>query len=109
MKRTASKDVAEAIQSLTVVAREAAESLTYVVHDGFATLNDSVRSAGAALVTALTRRPGDAANTNIQWAETDAYYAKANGGRKLRPMREKTTAEKANLERMRSRGKDPQS
>lgn len=96
-----SNDVAQAIRDLGAAARDAANSLTYAVHDAAATLNETVRSASVAILAALTKQ--QAANTNVSWPETDARYARANGGRCPRPVSEKTDAEKATLERMRAR------
>lgn len=92
--------VARAIRDFAVVAREEMTSLRFVVHDGFANLDDSVRSSVAAIVSAI-KQPAPS-NTNVNWPETDARYAQANGGRRVRPMDEKTDQEQANLERMRA-------
>jgi hypothetical protein len=92
--------VARAIRDLAIVAREEATSLRFVVHDGFAKLNDSVRSSVTAIVAAI-KQPA-ASNTNAHWSDTDTRFAQAHGGRPVRPMSEKTDEEKANLERMRA-------
>jgi hypothetical protein len=84
-----------------VVTREAATSLTYAVHDAATHVGETLRSAGAAILAALAMQR--AANTSVSWAETDARYARANGGHAPRPVSEKTDAERTNLERMRAR------
>jgi hypothetical protein len=92
--------VAGAIRDFAVVAREEVTSLRFVIHDGLAKLNDSVRSSATAIVAAI-KQPVPS-NTNAHWADTDARFAETNGGRRVRPMSEKTDEEKANLERMRA-------
>lgn len=94
-------DLARAIRDLGVAARDAADSVTYAVHDAATTLSETVRSAAVGILTALTRQ--QVANTTVSWSETDARYARSNGGRSPRPISEKTDAEKATLERMRTR------
>jgi hypothetical protein len=91
--------VAEAIRELGGATKGAAHALTYALHDAASTVSESVRSAATSILAVLTSRPP---NGKAEWTETDARYARSKGGR-LRPVSDKTEAEKATLARMRSR------
>jgi hypothetical protein len=97
-----SSEVAQAIQGLAATTREAATSLTYAIQDAATNLNESVRSAATAVLAAFVKQ-SPTAKANDHWPDTNAPFARANGGRQLRPLSEKTNEEKASLDRMRAR------
>jgi hypothetical protein len=94
-------EVARAIRALSATANDAAVSLTYAIQDAAANLSESVRATGVSILAVLAKPP-PVANANDHWPDTNAPFARANGGRQLRPLSEKTTDEKKSLERMRA-------
>jgi hypothetical protein len=93
--------LSRAVEALCARVDEGRATLNCAIADGSAAITESVRSVGAALVAALSRRDtrDDEVNT---YSETDARYARRHGGRCPRPIAEKTVSEQAALQQLRN-------